>query len=132
VESEVDDAVLRHLASLIGGPDTLEVIGVYIDDAPGRLADFRRGLEQGDLALAQRAVHTLKSTAASLGATRFAGYCNEVEAVARGGDIAALRALLPVLEARLASVVAELGGAGQRIATSPRATPTRAAPRPSS
>ena len=106
---EVDDAVLRHLASVIGGADAREVIDVYLEDAPKRLADFRDGLERNDLELAHRAVHTLKSTAASLGALRFASFCGEVEAAARIGDAAVLRAMRPDLEARLAQVMTELG-----------------------
>jgi CheY-like chemotaxis protein/HPt (histidine-containing phosphotransfer) domain-containing protein len=106
---EVDDAVLRHLASVIGGADTREVIDVYLGDAPMRLADFRDGLDRNDLELAHRAVHTLKSTAASLGALRFASFCGEVEDAARIGDTATLRARLPDLEARLTQVMTELG-----------------------
>jgi HPt (histidine-containing phosphotransfer) domain-containing protein len=105
----VDDAVLRHLASVIGGPGTVDVIDAYLDDAPDRLADFSRGLDAGDFALARRAVHTLKSTAASLGALGFASLCGEAEAAARGRDAAALRALQPALEARLGQVARELG-----------------------
>jgi signal transduction histidine kinase/HPt (histidine-containing phosphotransfer) domain-containing protein len=126
-ERELDDAVLRHLASVIGGPDTREVIDAYLEDAPQRLADLRRGLAQDDYALAHRAVHTLKSTAASLGALRFAGFCGELEELARSRETASLGALVPQLEARLQKVVAELrdraeelGGDGARPRSSVR------------
>ena len=81
------------------------MIDVYLEDAPHRLADFRRGLDQNDLALAHRAVHTLKSTAASLGALRFASFCGEVEAAARGPATPPRCApSCRLLEARLAQV----------------------------
>ncbi|HKA16424.1 MAG TPA: Hpt domain-containing protein [Myxococcota bacterium] len=105
---EVDAAVLRRLATAIGGEGAHEVIDAYLDDAPNRLADFRRGLEASDLELARRAAHTLKSTAASLGAKGFAELCDEAEAAARVGDAIGLRALLPQLDARLSRVLEEL------------------------
>src|SRR4030095_3994606 len=82
---ELDDSVLRHLASVIGGLATREVIDVYLEDAPKRLADFQRGLDQNDFELAHRAVHTLKSTADSLGALRFANFRGVGENAARIG-----------------------------------------------
>ena len=106
--SEVDDAVLRRLAAAIGVPGTREVIDAYFDDAPKRLADLRRALETDDLELARRSAHTLKSTAASLGARRLAELCSEAEAVARAGDADALRARLPQVEELLARVLEEL------------------------
>ena len=105
---EVDDAVLRRLAAMIGDTGAEEVIDAYLDDAPKRLADFRRGLDANDLELARRSAHTLKSTAGSLGARRFAEFCEEVEASARVGDAARLREFLPQLEAQLARVLEEL------------------------
>lgn len=114
---EIDAQVLRNLADIIGANSVYELIGIYLDDAPAQMTDFLRGIDQGDLTLARRAVHNLKSTAGNLGARAFARYCEEIETTARIGDVSELHQTRPELERRLAEVLAELMRAREQYRT---------------
>jgi HPt (histidine-containing phosphotransfer) domain-containing protein len=106
---EIEAKAVEELRQLISPEGVREIIDIYLDDAPKRLADFQSGLRGGDLALARRAVHSLKSTASYLGARSFSTFCAELETAARLSDTAALADGLPQLENRLTQVLAELG-----------------------
>ena len=64
-----------------------ELIDAFFEDAPAQLAALRSAVEQGDAAEARRAAHTLKSNAATFGASSLADVSRELEAAAAGGDL---------------------------------------------
>ena len=114
--AEVDEQVLERLKAAIGTDSLIEILDLCASDAPAQLASFKQALGEDDYPSARRAVHTLKSNARNLGAKDFSTLCADLEASARRTDGAALKLGLPVLEARLSAVLAELGAARRRFA----------------
>jgi HPt (histidine-containing phosphotransfer) domain-containing protein len=85
-----------------------EIVDAFVEDAPALLAELRRGVEQGDAALAQRAAHSLKSGGLTFGATGFAELCRQAENAARGGEAAGIAPLMAPIEEHWHGVRAEL------------------------
>lgn len=78
----VDLAVLSSLegAQVEGEPDlVVELIELYAEDTPRRLAAIRNSLEAGDVAALRRAAHGLKGSSASLGARPVEVRCEQLE-----------------------------------------------------
>lgn len=106
-EEAVDFAVLLSLeeAQVEGEPDlVVELIDLYTEDAPRRLAAIRRAWAAGDLAALSWAAHGLKGSSASLGARQVATLCDKLERLSgtellRGGEM-----LLTCLELEFARV----------------------------
>ena len=66
------------------GPDTVtDLIDLYVVDAPRHVADIGRAVANRDTAVMRRAAHSLKSTAAMVGALPLADTCREIERLAR-------------------------------------------------
>jgi CheY-like chemotaxis protein/HPt (histidine-containing phosphotransfer) domain-containing protein len=88
-EGPLDPDALDRLMETAGGDP--EFVGVLLDsfndDAPAILEELRDGLSTGDDAIVRRAAHTLKSNAATFGATALAELCAELEAHARTGEL---------------------------------------------
>ena len=79
-----------------GGEELVtQMIRLFLENAPTRLEQVRNGLSEGGLAEAERGVHSLKSSAANVGAVAVSRIANEMEERASDGDTVALEALLP-------------------------------------
>lgn len=61
------------------------VVEAWLRDAPNRISEARRAIEAGDRETAHRAVHSLKSTSATVGASRLAECCRLAEKAYAGG-----------------------------------------------
>ena len=84
----LDEAVLVSLRSLQrpGTPSLLEkVAALYLGSAPAQVQDARAALLAGDRATLTRAVHSLKSSSANVGALRLSGLCRDYETHLREG-----------------------------------------------
>jgi histidine phosphotransfer protein HptB len=108
----LDPSALRALSELLGSDrDVLsELVDAFLDEAPKRLAELRLAAGRGDVALARRAAHTLKSNALTFGAVELGSLSRRLEtAAATGADaLAADRALIDDLDAEWARVRGEL------------------------
>jgi HPt (histidine-containing phosphotransfer) domain-containing protein len=85
----VDLGMLRNLraAQGAGQPDIVaEVVAIFLQDAPGRVATIRAGVARGDLEGASRAAHTLKGSAGHLGARTLSTLCARFEEKVREGS----------------------------------------------
>lgn len=83
-EEVLDMAVLLGLeeAQVEGEPDLIaELIKLYVEDTPRRIAAIRCALAARDVTTLRRAAHGLKGSSASLGARRVAALCDELEAL---------------------------------------------------
>lgn len=81
-EEAVDLAALLRLegARVEGEPDLIvELIDLYAEDAPRRLASIRGALAAKDLTALRRAAHGLKGSSASLGARKVEALCEKLE-----------------------------------------------------
>lgn len=107
----LDPAAIAALQSL--GPDgdisfLHELIGIYLEDTPKRLAELDAALARGDAAVAARAAHTIKGSSSNFGAAGLAQQAQQVEAQCKAGDCAAALALVPALKAEIRLVAAAL------------------------
>ena len=69
-----------------------KVLDAYLKSAPTLMDEFIQALDASNIDRARRAVHTLKSSSANLGATRFSELCKQIETSLRAGDLDRVRA----------------------------------------
>jgi len=94
-----DPDVLEKLR-IVGGPKLVrELIEMFMRYAPERLAAARVGIQNGDLHAAQRALHSLKSSAGQLGITTMQDGSRRGESLAANGDAMGAETALAELEA---------------------------------
>jgi CheY-like chemotaxis protein len=79
------------------------VVAQFGETAPSLVATLRAQYRSGDGEAVWRTAHSLKSSAAALGAGRLSRRCAEIEALARDGDSSSVGELLDALEADLAA-----------------------------
>jgi HPt (histidine-containing phosphotransfer) domain-containing protein len=117
-ESIVPETLERLAASFGDGEEgwafVRELIDAFLEDAPVQLAAVRSAVEQGEAAEARRAAHTLKSNAATFGATSLTDVSRELEAAAARGELDGAAGLLEQaeLEWERAGAALERVGAG--------------------
>ena len=107
----VDPEILQMLADLQepGEPDLLrELITLFLRDTPERLDTALRALAASDFDTAGRAAHSVKGSAANLGAHALQAHAGTAEAAARRQDASALTTALVALDEEFALVRAQL------------------------
>ncbi len=101
-------ANLRDLNPGDGGEFLREIIAIYIEDTPKRLADLRACLASGDVSTFTRAAHTVKGSSANVGAQALKGIAERLELIARKDGLGAVGSLIDDCEAEFGRVMAEL------------------------
>lgn len=109
-ESPTDLAALTRLKRFGGEKLLHEMIELYLSAAPERLAAARAGLETGDLAAVELALHSLKSSSAQLGAARVGKLSDRGEVIARAGSLNGIAEIIDDMEAELARATTWLEG----------------------
>ncbi len=107
----VDPEVLQMLADLQepGEPDLLrELLTLFLRDTPERLDVVRQAVADGNLDAAARAAHSLKGSAANLGALDLHELASQTEQRARAGDTSGVRTLLEQLDEEFGRVYQQL------------------------
>jgi len=96
-DGPVDPAVLK---AMFGGDDEIfrEILGEFAEPARDIAGEIAAGFEAGDTAQVGAAAHKLKSAARSVGAGALADLAEALEAAGKGGDGAAVAALMPELD----------------------------------
>jgi HPt (histidine-containing phosphotransfer) domain-containing protein len=82
----LDMRVIESLKELGGEDDpglVLELVGMFLQDAPLRMREIETSLVSGDIGTLERAAHTLKSSSANIGASRLSASCKAMEELAR-------------------------------------------------
>jgi HPt (histidine-containing phosphotransfer) domain-containing protein len=106
----IDPAALDTLREL--NPDDpsflRELIDVFLEDVPQRLAELERALASQDAALFTRAAHTIKGSCSNFGAANLAHLAFEMEKLGKAGTLAEGAAHLPALKAEFALVAEAL------------------------
>lgn len=105
-----DHQALDRLERFGGRKLLREMIALFLDNAPHRLASAAAGVVAGNPVAAENAFHALKSSSAQLGALRLSRLCEQGESVARGGSMAAVAALLEESRSELRRVETWLTG----------------------
>jgi CheY-like chemotaxis protein/HPt (histidine-containing phosphotransfer) domain-containing protein len=75
----LEAAALQNLRDLGGEDFLIEVVDLFLADAPGLIASLRSSLERQDTEELRRSAHTLKSNGSTLGAMAFAERCRILE-----------------------------------------------------
>ena len=70
-----------------GADFLVELIDVYLEDTPNRLAQMRQAFAGGDNETLCREAHTVKSSSANVGAMSLAALAREIEAAAQMGKV---------------------------------------------
>lgn len=96
------DAIRELLAATGGDHEFLgELIDTFVVDAPVQVASMRAALVGGSTERLARAAHTLKSSAATFGATDLADLCRALESRARDGIVDGATEAVDAIEASL-------------------------------
>jgi HPt (histidine-containing phosphotransfer) domain-containing protein len=93
----LDMQVIQGLRELGGDDDpglVLELIAMFLEDAPKRMDEISTALSTGDIKLLERAAHTLKSSSANIGAARLSAHCKTMEELARNKKFEGLPSLV--------------------------------------
>lgn len=108
-QDTLDPAALDRLREWGGDKLLGQMIRLFLENAPGRMEQIRSGAGDGGVGEAEKGAHSLKSSAANVGAHRVRDVSADIERLAGGGDLAAVRGLLPSLEAAFAEAIEALG-----------------------
>jgi len=109
----LDPKALDRLREWGGEKLLSEMVRLFLENAPQRMDQIRLGVGEGSLSDGERGAHSLKSSAANLGAERLRALAAEAEHAASGKRKEAVVALLPELEDAFAEVITALRSVGK-------------------
>ena len=106
----IDPEAIENLRAL--NPDDgdaflRDIVGIFLDDTPQRLAELRESLVMADQVRFTRAAHSIKGSASNLGATRLRSTAEKLEHKSRQ-SLNGLEPLLAELEEGFAATRGEL------------------------
>jgi HPt (histidine-containing phosphotransfer) domain-containing protein len=101
-KSTIDRSVLQEFFTLAGDkPEAflVEMIDCYLEAIPASIDAICQAIAISDLNALHQAAHTLKSNSASVGASAFVSYCQQIETIDNADKIRSLgKELLQQLE----------------------------------
>lgn len=107
----LDPAVVDSLRqlSMPGEPDVLrEVLQLFLDEAPRRMARLNAACEERNAVDLQRNAHSLKGSSGNIGARRMYDLCRQLDERGHAADFNGARHLLASLAEEYASVEAAI------------------------
>jgi histidine phosphotransfer protein HptB len=110
-ENVIDPEAIENLRALTPeDPDSFlrDIVGIFLDDTPARLAELRKSLAEADRSTFTRAAHSIKGSASNLGAIQLRAISAELEQRGKTENIADLAGRVADLEASFAHVREEL------------------------
>jgi CheY-like chemotaxis protein len=113
-------AVLEKIQENLGGGNpaiVIEIIDLFLEDLPQQLATLRQGYSSEATPVVQRIAHTIKASAATIGALGLAAECETLEDRVRLGDSGDAKQRIEAIEAAAAAATTELARVRQRLAT---------------
>lgn len=106
--ASIDPQALDRLREWGGDKLLTQMIRLFLENSLTRMEQIREGTNGADVAQAERGAHSLKSSAANVGAEKVRNLAAEMERLATAEDREALAAILPELETAYAQARAEL------------------------
>lgn len=106
----IDRTTFDELKQISGEEFIIELIDTFLDDAPRLFDQLKSALEAGDADSFRRAAHSLKSNAATFGASQLAELAKALEAIGRENRLGETGDRLNVLNEALVSACDELRG----------------------
>lgn len=109
-EGVLDPAALENLREMTNGDAEflVELIDIFLAEAPQLLANIRRAVEDKDAAGLRLAAHSLKSNSTNFGAMTLSGLCRELEGMGKAGTLEGAAELVVQVEAEYEQVKAAL------------------------
>jgi len=101
-------ANLRQLSPGDNGEFLREIIGIYIEDTPKRIAEMKSCLASGDVPGFTRASHTIKGSSANVGAQVLRSIAERLEFMTRKEGLGQVAPVIEECEAEFARVASEL------------------------
>jgi HPt (histidine-containing phosphotransfer) domain-containing protein len=101
MQQVLDMSVVEELLSISddGDPELLlDLIQMFLDDGPAKLAAVDEGLAAGDFEKAERAAHSLKGSSGNLGAKLLQNACEQMQIATRFHRLEESRRLAPVMQ----------------------------------
>ncbi|MFY9343012.1 MAG: Hpt domain-containing protein [Planctomycetota bacterium] len=105
MDQVLDMSVIEELLSFAddGDPELLlDLIQMFLDDGPSKVAAVTEGVASGDLEKAERAAHSLKGSSGNLGARLLQHACEAMQIAARQHELENSRRIAPDLSQRFA------------------------------
>ena len=107
----LDPAVIDTLRQLTppGEPDVLaEVLRLFLEEAPPRIARLRNAWASGNIEDVHRAAHSLKGSAGNIGARRLYDVCRRLDEQGRSDDRSGVSQLVDELGVEFGKVESEI------------------------
>jgi HPt (histidine-containing phosphotransfer) domain-containing protein len=79
---------LRELSPDAGSDFLRELIEIYLQDTPQRIAEMEDALSKNDIPGFTRAAHTIKGSSSNFGAAKLTKLAHELEMQGKSGDVA--------------------------------------------
>lgn len=108
----IDLEAIENLRALNPGDNDeflREIIGIFLEDTPVRLAELTQGLAAGDVGVFTRAAHSIKGSSSNIGASRLRAVAERLEHMSRKEGLAAVAPVLAELNSEFSATQAELG-----------------------
>lgn len=107
-DPSIDSEALDRLREWGGDKLVGQMVRLFLENSLARMDQIRDGAASGDLSEAEKGAHSLKSSAANVGAQGVRTLATEMEGLATAGDLEGLKTLVPKLDEAYASARAEL------------------------
>ena len=104
----IDQAALKRLEDWGGTKLSNEIVRLFLENGPKRVDQIREAMDDEDLEVPERGAHSLKSSAANVGAQLLQEVAGALESAASEGDLKRVRELVPNLEQAFEQAVQEL------------------------
>jgi HPt (histidine-containing phosphotransfer) domain-containing protein len=108
-EPLLDQSMLEKLHEWGGVELRGKMVDLFFENGRERVDAAKHGLASGDFELAERSVHSLKSSAATLGAARVRSIAGRMEDLLEKGDTATAAGLLGELNRHFEDALVALG-----------------------
>ncbi|MBI5768833.1 MAG: Hpt domain-containing protein [Verrucomicrobia bacterium] len=107
----IDPQAIENLRALNPGDNDeflREIIGIFLEDTPQRVAELEQSLRAGDVPKFTRAAHSIKGSSANLGAMALRGVAEKLEHESRKSGLGAVAPLVDALKGEFARARTEL------------------------
>lgn len=109
-EPVIDAEAIENLRAI--NPDDSsflkEIIGIFIEDTPARIAELRAAMASGDVSAFSRAAHSIKGSSSNLGAARLRAQAERLEHDSKTQPLASFAQSIAELEATFAATKSAL------------------------
>ena len=106
----IEQASLLNLRTIGGDDDAFvaEIVQMFREDTPPHFAELTACVAQGDAVRLAKVAHSMKGSASNFGAKHFRHLAENLEAIAKSGNLATATAAIEALRAEYERVVAAL------------------------